>query len=1284
MIKILQKNFIIFISIIPFLLYFTYQENTPNIISFSNFQNDYLLNQSQEDIDSIIGIIKIILLDIKINPQNLTNYLESMNKDFLKEIFSYAFDKDTDYEFLIDIIENFKTSDLVGELIKKIKKNNTIIDDIIYIIENINSNDLLVKIKDFFINYPDMIEYFRNFINKYPDIIYILRTWKKTKQIINNNNEFDNYLDSIKDSLGEIFDLFIKIITKDNEEETLDNISLFLKKNIGLVNDTLIFIVKNIDKFYDTITNYFKSNVFLNEFIFKIFTEKNIKEILQVFINDRKSIEDFADYLNKTEKFEHLTVNIIVFCINNNELIKIFGKILKDVIDSEIKVQNKLPLNIYGSIVREIVDIYVNHKNKFFKENLSEECLDFLNYTFLGTIKDEEIAKTYGRYDKKISGYYLYKLIIDSTKDRNDIISYENCLEHKPTFNGVSTSDINYIGNFPTYVISLIDFTNRSNLIKNSTFYENYKYILGFCLPQSNNTDNNTFYLKNRTKSYYHCKKEDYEFIIRRILEVIQDIDGMNIDIVEINEYNNKMELSWKGFFIFFILMIPIIIYIFLLIYRIFAIKEKKNVIVITNLKNKEEDNDEDKLIDNSNSEEDDKANKKKVKIVPKWYKLLNTFFNFKENIKELFYFESNKTNINDIRGLNYINGLIGISIILTILGQLYLIFFNIPIKRFGSYQFYELMKNPFYVLLFIGLRYSPRVLFSCSGYTLTYKYLSYIERGFNCYLIKFIFYQLYKYIMLIIIVFNLRYSLYFIISFISEIRPMWKFLYEHELKEPDNFGDFVLYLLDIHSISDIIDLFSGSLNINSHDLLDYFWISFNEIFFFIFGILLLSIGYKAHIRIDYIIFSLIILIFGFKIGLYCYYHKTLDLYTTLYYYLFDYGYIMIFPFFNLIYFLIGMYFGLINYSLQNGIIDLYIQNNSYKRIINKEKDKNISSKSSNNNNSDNNEVKKTSSSNSSNYRLDDNNDIFNNNDNINKESKEVISEELKEKNEININGRGSINSSFDLNDNLSNNENNKKDNNNYVKELQSMPFLISTVYIIKWNKKENLKLFFNILLFILFIIIILFSFSYLIFIYYYDNIISNKELNNNYSDNDQLYEKLSLESFLSNPILNFIYLIDIELVVIFIQLSFLILCMKGHYFINDFFSHIYWSFFTKSYFSFQMVCNPIILFMFYQSETIVKLTLLNILLYFIINTVFIIIFTILIYVIIELPLKKIFKYIIKRDINNLNLEEQNDEEEDDNTNEEEEDDDDENENKKNKKEIVNISNSNEENYLRN
>ena len=77
---------------------------------------------------------------------------------------------------------------------------------------------------------------------------------------------------------------------------------------------------------------------------------------------------------------------------------------------------------------------------------------------------------------------------------------------------------------------------------------------------------------------------------------------------------------------------------------------------------------------------------------------------------------------------------------------------------------------------------------------------------------------------------------------------------------------------------------------------------------------------------------------------------------------------------------------------------------------------------------------------------------------------------------------------------------------------------------------------------------------------------------------------------------------------------------------INDFLSHIYWSFFIKSYFSYALVSGLVILYILYQSETIFKVNLYTIFFYSLTSSFFIFIAIIIFYSCYEYPLRKIFK----------------------------------------------------------
>jgi hypothetical protein len=215
------------------------------------------------------------------------------------------------------------------------------------------------------------------------------------------------------------------------------------------------------------------------------------------------------------------------------------------------------------------------------------------------------------------------------------------------------------------------------------------------------------------------------------------------------------------------------------------------------------------------------------------------------------------------------------------------------------------------------------------------------------------------------------------------------------------------------------------------------------------------------------------------------------------------------------------------------------------------------------------------------------------------------------------------------------------------------MPFLKSAGNITRWHRQgeydfkveivkdenetsfsnkskntNNISIKFKVILSFLLLFVIILSLLNTIFIIIYDKKIEDKYKNNDGGKNDKLNEKFELEGFISDSTLNIIYSFDIELFVFFIQWGFFIVYMKAHSFFKIF-TQEFWFFFTKCYFSFIIVCNPVILFIFYESETVVKLTIFNVYLYYFINLVFIALITILVYIVIELPLKKIFKYIV-------------------------------------------------------
>ena len=532
--------------------------------------------------------------------------------------------------------------------------------------------------------------------------------------------------------------------------------------------------------------------------------------------------------------------------------------------------------------------------------------------------------------------------------------------------------------------------------------------------------------------------------------------------------------------------------------------------------------------------------------------------FNFLENGKELFNFSINSTKYNNDSGLNYVRGLIGFSSLFIVVGFTFMVAYNSPIKVSSPNQLSDFFKDEyyFYLIIMIGIRYSPRLIISCSGYLLAFKYVSYLDR--NCIrnleplfksTLKFISFQIHKFL-------NKPKVSRFFLSFTL-------------------IGNFFQYKDEQYR--------------NRHHLLMYFWLPFNEIIFFLIGIFIIFIGFKfKKFKIDIFILCLIPILYIWKI-FYSYFlvdfEKSPDeddglefpikkCYSTLFYVFFNYGRDMINPLFNLSYYLIGMYFGLVNYTIQKGINKIY-KSNTVKSFITKEEMEGLLIKKEN-------------------------------------ESSDVSSSNSDENDEI-------------VDNKLNDNENEK--NQELRDEIKKMPFLITPVKFVIWNRKQNKKIFIFLITstIALFLLIILSILAYK----YYDSI--NK----------------AFENFF----INLIYRLDIELVIILMQwLFFYCIQIKNIYL--DFLSNILWITLSRPYFSFILVINTVLLFIFYHDETLIEINSISILMYSLIGIWFTFLTMSIFYILYELPLKRVTRLFYIWNINDKELKDNDedlDNDEDDN-----------------------------------
>ena len=858
---------------------------------------------------------------------------------------------------------------------------------------------------------------------------------------------------------------------------------------------------------------------------------------------------------------------------------------LKQILNnSSIEDLNTFLDEAYKSFSEQIMK---NIINKAQKKNVSNSCIEFLNIYF-GNNSNFSNNINSNFFDDKLEIFSDF--LQSSSLDRNALNYFEGCSK-------IHNS---------SYFILEIDASkfkplnlSKHPIKKTILNYEDSFFIYGLCLP----------YIANDL----WCSADDYKNIFQ-IMNKIMDYylfpDGSDIKVYSIKLNINSPILAIIILVILAInfLFITFSYPIFLLLKHIFK-KEK-----ITNKirKTKEEN-------DNTSNETDN--NKYEI---PKTLIKLNNCFSLRDNAEELFNLKSNSTEVNDYSGITEIRGINGLSMIFTELGITFIVIYNSPLKVSGITQMRIFFKHILYILIFIGIRYSPRIMFSCSGYTLSYKYLCFIRKnseGF--YMLKFIFYQSHKYLILIILILFTRYSLNIIeIKIMGEESPNWAFFQESLVK---NYKDNYKYWLSFFGI----DLFFEDKKVKSdQNLTDYFWIPFNEIYFFLFGVILITFGYRRKFKIDIFIIFLIIGGFAGKI-IFSYYYRD-NYYSTLYYYLFDYGEFMLNPLFNFPYFLIGLYFGLMNFALQNSAINQY-DNNIYKAIKNLSFDnievdqENIISKNDiiENNNDEDNKDKENNKEEIFDDKSDDNKKIE-----FNEISNNIISN-LNEKNNNNLIHNIEDNKIID----------NKTKNSTAFSEFDSsekkniLPFLnIATKYInyIKNHKKQYIIFFVLIIIYIIFYFIVL-------GIFFNDGKIDDKKKlvnDNGYQDKDlkDLYFVLNLEDFISNKYLNAIFRIDIEIFILAFHWFIFNLKVNGEGKILRFFRNMLFGIFSKSYFSFTIVCNIVILFIIYTNETIISVNIYMVLLFFLLNLAIIFFYQFLSYVYLEIPLKKIIRYLCNRD----------------------------------------------------
>ena len=1137
------------------------------------------------------------------------------NDDFLVEFLRQT-NTPSLYNLLKDICSNNST--FFANLTDIIQNHDEFLNDTIFIVNgtihnNITKRQIFDKLKEIF-NINGFKEVFIDKLKKYFfDIVELLPPNVGGKlTIVPLLKEMKGFIQKYQNDLIElIYRIMAHYL---NYPEIIKDVQNFLSnvnkteliKDLSSMISNKTFIAKIIP-----LINF--DNEIVNTVVRKIIADEKLMKLGLNFIRDQNLVEKFVNIVLHLRDKDYLNTNLSPFLDDviggnktvKNTIINSFKNVIRSTL-TEQRLKSALS-NVFSGVLKKLISTIDG-----IEKNISSTCVELFDHTYLNQPDND-----------KFRFYYTKKLLVDSTKSKNDFLTYENCLNGYDTTE-YSTQYKNKYQIKPVFVMGKIYDRPNQNKLKNSSYFEKYNYMISFCFPQGkSNYTNETL-----------CNDEDYKTLIKIFNSFVNSVDNVNIRVFSIYEEDLKGKPRHFIYFSLIIIIsaIPLLIWIFLIIY--------KNIKIFKLQKNE---------INNDLISENKNINKKTKKLyeiqkrelsfrkfAPKWFKYLNEYFDLAKNGSELFNFTLNQTNFNDFNGITYIKGILGISMILNIFGVTFLIVANSLTKMLGSYQFYDSLNDPLYFVAFIALRYSPRIIFSCSGYTLIYKFLNFIELEPNFSFFKFLILQSYKFILLILASIYLRFCVYYIDTIFLNIRNPTSEAFNEELIQYNGGFFYNLISFMFYNIRNENEIFE-----KKSAFIPYLYLPINEIILFIIGIAIISLGYKFKLRFDIIIIISFILIYLFKIILFIAYLYRKQFYSTLYFFLYGYGVLMLNPIFNLPSFLIGMYFGLVNFTIQRGINDINEDDKNNFELLDKEQ---YSPLSENNENKEEEKNKidlrvNTFSENNKVYGAltfyRHNTIIFKKEEMYQNTKKKKSFDEIYEKTKKN----------YDINMDMT------MENNDIMTE---MPFLKSTINFTNFHRKNQDKKILKIILAI-FIILIL-SFIFVRYIFIYTNIskeikkldkITNEPNSSDINNTNvkRITDILSLEDLLPNLFLNILYVIDIELVVLMINLIFFYLYFKGGQ-INDFLSHIYWSFFIKSYFSYTLVSGLVILYILYQSETIFKVNIYTIMFYSLISSFFIFIAVIIFYSCYEYPLKKIFKTLkIRRYYINLDDDEYSEEE---------------------------------------
>ena len=577
-------------------------------------------------------------------------------------------------------------------------------------------------------------------------------------------------------------------------------------------------------------------------------------------------------------------------------------------------------------------------------KNLTNSLIDFFDFDISNVNISKEctiklISNLINNPTSKIKKFYL-----GSSLNKNDINTYSSCINY---YEGDVSNNLTYLTVFLNKNKTLYNVLNERD--------EEADFLTGICFIDG-------------------CKEDEYKEILLSITNSIYH-HRYNMSKNETKEKYNKNDIkiylldkNQKSVIIILLELIPfiiIILHIFFCLFNsipIFIINCfvcifccKKNH--LSKIKSKSALKRLSKLNIN---------NKKPFKPVnsdriPSVATVKSSKDNFQKSLELLYRVEINFTSssyqkhsqIINNSGLAYVNGIKGIFMILLILGNTYIALYGGFIAEKSKKNFFSQLKNFLFVFFYVGIRYAPKMLLCTGGFSLFFKFIFFLDskmdeeielskqneesskemnsssnsssRFYTKFLsknkekpilpfkhvLKFYVKQLNKYIIYILFLCFIFFSFNRIVILLRDQTPSWDFFIKYMIETVKK-KYYLFPLLLIGFKSHLIPVISNNDTIN---ILDYFYLPFQEILFFLITSLIIFIGYRNNYNIDRFFKIIGILIFAYRIIYYCL--SKLD--NKDYFSFNRYGKFYNSMLYNYNFYIIGISFGMINYVLHRG-----------------------------------------------------------------------------------------------------------------------------------------------------------------------------------------------------------------------------------------------------------------------------------------------------------------------------------------------------------------------------